>query len=247
MVSKKQRDLNATKNQVIAMPIEDKRELDNYRKIVPSMTKYLDNYIVSQLEYITRLSLVQKYDEKVWLNQYEIEIKRGNDKKIEALASELNIRLVNLTVEDKKEMGFHFYCEYLNYLYSEVEKMKKLTGSKLFYFKNKDRGEYIELFGTPMNLNQLEKTYQKLNDELKAQSLDCEDDSLKARYAKAVIELRDIRKLLKDNWDKKCDGLNPSIDDRKLKLVKLKSSILKGYLGKPVVNSKKPLRLTAGR
>ena len=249
----------ADPQQIVGITVGERREYERYQEVTPKLIKFTNAYIRNQIAYLTRLSLVQKYDENAWLDSYNRAAQNSiNELRIRELAEKLEINMLMLDESGKKEIGFFLYCDYLRKLLAEVDEMKAVTASKDFYFKNKERGEYLELFGMPMSVEQLVKSYKKHLKDLKEQSSNLEAELVKGdgrskdiinseivQYQTAIKELKDIYNKVFQSWNEKCNGLDPGIDDRKLKLTKVKNKVLQKLLGKVEVKSKKNLSLPA--
>lgn len=212
---------------------EEMNEYTEWKGTVPKKDDYIKKSIIKDLENLNTLVVEKKYDKTVWFNQYNIDVKNPTRKiRIIKLAKDLGLNELDLTNEDKAKIGFYLYCDYLKGLHSRIEEGKQLIkDSEVTYVCHWRKGEVLHLFGNPKTKQELEACYKKNREVLKQRRLKLEAAKAPTEEIEeshnAIKDLDELNEMLIDNWKKKVNPLDPSIDDRKMKDLPLDNSLLK--------------------
>lgn len=242
---------------------EEKREYEALQKKEKKFSKlenYAKDYIRSLISQLNSLVQYKKYDKKVWLEQYERiankNTKNGNAR-IDRLAKDLDFNVRNLSIEEKGEIGFHLYCDYLRSIAHKIEAVKKDVNCRLCYRNDFRTGEVLALFGNPGTKEGLEAAYKSnlsilknklasLNESLVKEQAELLKANINAdieAHQIAVKGLKNLYDTLDSQWELKVNPLDPGVDDRKLKDKPVKSKILKSLVKEEGDNSKQSQKL----
>lgn len=228
---------------------------------IRDLEKIARNAVLDKIKYLNKLIADSKYNPDVWLRQFNIDTeKHDKGTEIDDLFERLVENKYKPTIEEKKEVGFYLYCNFLRSIANEIDRIKEVVKCRYYFVNDSRPSELLALFGNPQTREDLEKAYETnlriLKEELSnlQHSVAIEkDNSQKAnldreieQYQKAIKGLKGYRQSLISDWDTKVNPKDPGIDDRNLKDKEVKNAILKKLAGKELAGSE-TLKLPSAR
>jgi hypothetical protein len=237
---------------ITSQQYQEYQALKSKSKRVKNLEKIARNAVLDKIRYLNKLIADSKYNPDVWLRQFNLDTeKRDKGSKIDNLFEELVENKYKPTVEEKKEVGFRLYCDFLRSIASEINWIKSVVNCNLYFVNDSRSGELLALFGNPQTKEDLEKAYNSNLEFLKGELsklqhtvVNEQNDSQKAainqdieNYQKAIKDLKGFRQSLINDWDTKVNPKDPGVDDRNLKDKNLKNQILKMLAGKELAGS----------
>ena len=168
-------------NSTYSISAEDMMECQILKGRIPILEKENEelkrigrDYVRTLLDQLNTLVIKEKHNRAIWLRQYNLDA-HSKDKKrrnrIKALIRKLDYDTLTFTEEQKAEIGFYLYCDYLREMDRKIKAISKKVDCECYFFNDWRESEVLYLFGNAPNLKCLEEAYNSNLNYLKERVL----------------------------------------------------------------------------